>query len=81
MKLKPIRANMTELQLGDKTILFSYETPVAYFDRKTNKYHKTKNKLSQTTTRHIIQWTLHLSEGVNWWMEDQETLDNLVANK
>jgi len=29
MKIKPVGSNMTELQLDDVHVLFSYETPVA----------------------------------------------------
>lgn len=36
MKLNPIGSNMTEIEVGDKTILFSYKTPVAYATTETD---------------------------------------------
>ena len=54
MKLNPIKSNMTELELNDKVILFSYETPVAMCDY--SNIYKTDRYYSQTTTKHINQW-------------------------
>jgi hypothetical protein len=45
MQLKNIGSNMTELQLGDKTILFSYSTPVAYSEK--GSCYKTEKKMEQ----------------------------------
>jgi len=56
MELKPIKSNCTELKLNDYVVLFSYETPVAYYDRKTDKYYKTSTKWSRTTSKHINEW-------------------------
>ena len=67
MKLIPITANMTELQVGnindsyltyDLRILFSYQTPVAYsyLTSKGRQYFYTKEKYSKTTTKHINSW-------------------------
>lgn len=78
MKLDPIAPNMTEIDINTKRILFSYKTPVAYFDRLTNTYHKTSSRWSNTTQRHINKWVNHLSEPVNWIIDLQETLDNLI---
>ena len=54
MKLNPIKSNMTELELNDKVILFSYKTPVAICDY--SNIYKTDKYYSQTTTKHINQW-------------------------
>jgi hypothetical protein len=55
MKLNPIKANMTELQINDKLILFSYKTPVAcHIDQKG--YFQTEDYYSPTTTKHINLW-------------------------
>ena len=55
MKIKPIKANMTELVIDrDTTILFSYETPVAGWDDQGA--FRTDKHYSQTTTRHINQY-------------------------
>jgi hypothetical protein len=55
MNLTPIRANMTELQLNDGTvILFSYKTPVAA--RINGDAFQTAKRWSNTTSRHINEW-------------------------
>jgi hypothetical protein len=54
MKLNPIKSNMTELELNDKVILFSYKTPVAMCDY--SNIYKTDRYYSQTTSKHINQW-------------------------
>lgn len=56
MKLKPIKSNMTELEIGDKTILFSYKTPVAVIFENSNEVWKTEQHYSATTSRHVNQW-------------------------
>jgi len=54
MKLNPIKSNMTELELNNKVILFSYKTPVAMCDY--SNIYKTDRYYSQTTSKHINQW-------------------------
>jgi hypothetical protein len=56
MELTPIKANCTELNLSNYIVLFSYKTPVAYFDKKIGEYYKTSTKWSRTTSKHITQW-------------------------
>lgn len=60
MKLKQIGSNMTEVEFGATTILFSYSTPVAGFHpvHKPNEagHFKTSQWYSQTTTRHINKY-------------------------
>lgn len=78
MRLTPIKANMTELEIGNKRVLFSYKTPVAYQELTTiGDYYKTNKKWSQTTTRHINQWL----GGNGAKFVDQETIDNLVEGQ
>lgn len=58
MNLTPLGANKTEVTKGDKRILFSYQTPVA-FDVLTpegRKYYKTETYYSRTTSKHINSW-------------------------
>lgn len=38
-------------------ILYSYDTPVAYYNRVTQQLVITKERHSPTTTRHINKWT------------------------
>ena len=54
MKIKPIGSNMTELQVLDMSILFSYETPVAGYDGKGA--FRTEQKFSATTSKHINKY-------------------------
>lgn len=54
LELKPIASNMTELTVGDITILFSYQTPVAGWDSKGA--FRTSQHYSATTTRHISKY-------------------------
>ena len=55
MKIKSIGSNMTEVQIGDKTVLVSYETPVAYHEAGVG-YAKTSKYWSKTTSAHINKW-------------------------
>jgi len=79
MKLTPIKANMTELEIpcgNNETpirVLFSYQTPVATYDD-VNGYRRTTKKWSMTTTRHINQWM----KGFTGEEVDQSELDDLV---
>ena len=54
MKLRQVKSNVTELTIGDTTIMFSYQTPVAGYDDqgafRTDEYY------SVTTTRQINQY-------------------------
>lgn len=74
MNLNPIRANMTELELGGTRVLFSYRTPVAARIDGIGVF-RTSTRWSNTTQRHINQW-------LNGWKADekpQEYFDGLVA--
>ena len=55
MKLKQIGSNMTELDMGDVQVLFSYETPVAARTG-TGSLLRTSTRYSVTTTKHINKW-------------------------
>ena len=73
MYLKPIKANMTELELDNGiTILFSYETPVACST--VNGWFKTEQWYSKTTTRHVTQWL----EGIKAQIKPQSFFAELV---
>ena len=76
MQIKPIASNMTELEVNNTTILFSYSTPVAgYSDEgafRTDKYY------SVTTSKHINKYLggKHIGKVV-----PQSYIDQLVENK
>lgn len=79
MDLKPIKANMTEINVGTKSVLFSYKTPVAYFDYSNGAgngvYYKTNKFWSRTTSRHINSWL----NGNQAKEIEQSALDNLLS--
>ena len=54
MKLNPIASNMTEVEIGDTLVLFSYKTPVAC--RMGGHFYRTEKHWSVTTSRHINKW-------------------------
>ena len=54
MKLRQIKSNVTELIIDDKTIMFSYQTPVAGYDDQGA--FRTEQKYSVTTSRQINQY-------------------------
>ena len=56
IKLKPIASNMTLLDTPAHIVLFSYQTPVASYDKTKHEYYRTDKRWSQTTSRHINKW-------------------------
>ena len=75
MKLTPIRANMTELELSNGVrVLFSYQTPVAI--QNDSGYMRTSKSWSKTTSRHINQWI----GGQDAKQMPQEFFDGLVKH-
>ena len=62
MRLTPIAANQTELNLNNGTqVFFSYKTPVAAYTPSLG-YIRTATKWSSTTTRHINKWLEGITE-------------------
>lgn len=56
MKLVPLAANQTVIELNNGTeVFFSYKTPVAAFVPSTG-YVRTTEKFSRTTSKHINKW-------------------------
>lgn len=53
MILNVIKTNMTEVDMGNIVVLFSYKTPVVIIDREERIAYITDYKYSNTTTRHI----------------------------
>lgn len=75
MKLTPIAANQTELEISNGVkVFFSYKTPVAAYIPGQG-YIRTNRKWSRTTTRHINQWLVCLRSTE----VDQSVFDNLVG--
>lgn len=81
MKLNPIGSNMTEIESGDYTVLFSYQTPVAYH-KAGEGFAKTNKHWSATTTRHINKWLeyhgYNKERGDKLREFDQQLFDGLV---
>jgi hypothetical protein len=55
LKLTPIASNMTQVESGPLTVLFSYKTPVACHINGEG-FYRTSHKWSVTTSRHINKW-------------------------
>ena len=73
LHLTPLGPNMNEVRYGDKYVLFSYQTPVAYSDNEGNVY-VTSTKYSNTTSKHISKWV----NGRPFSKVNQEDIDKLV---
>ena len=56
MIVRNIKANVTEVDTQEYTILISYSTPVAARQRDTGDEYVTETRWSNTTTRHIRKW-------------------------
>lgn len=78
MNLNPIKANMTEIDLGNgRRVLFSYKTPVAMRELTScgMEYHVTNKYWSRTTSKHINAW-MPKDDRIE---HDQEYFDNLLV--
>ena len=75
IKLNPIRKNLNVLSLPMGELLFSYKTPVAFYEMNTGNYYRTQTKYSTTTTRHINQWL----EGRQATEKPQQFFDELTG--
>jgi len=74
MQLRPIANNQNEINTSEVSVLFSYETPVAYLDLETDQCFRTDRNWSQTTTKHINKWL----DGRTAALIAQEALDHLL---
>lgn len=76
MKLIPIAANMTELEIGEWIVMFSYSTPVAaqHIGHFPGLF-MTEKKWSVTTSRHITKW---LDGREDVYLKPQSFFDNLI---
>lgn len=73
MKLRPLGSNMNEVEVNGKSILFSYQTPVAGYDDQGA--FRTEEKFSVTTSKHI---NIYLGKGVGR-VVPQSYIEGLVA--
>jgi len=81
MKLIPIAANQTQLEIGTGVVVFfSYRTPVAAFIPGTG-YLRSNHKWSRTTSKHINQWLRRMTGSGSYAATevDQSVFDNLVG--
>ena len=80
MRITPIAANQTEVELSDGTcVLFSYKTPVAALVPGKG-WIRTSTKFSPTTSRHINRWLLDNVGRLDCVPSvDQSYIDQLVA--
>ena len=54
LNIKNVRSNMSELEVGGKSILFSYQTPVAGYD--DDGAFRSEDFFSVTTSKHINKY-------------------------
>ena len=81
MKLTPIAANQTELEIGTGVVVFfSYKTPVAAFIPGQG-YLRSNHKWSRTTSKHINQWLRRMTGSGSYAATevDQSVFDTLVG--
>lgn len=76
MKLKQLGHQQTEVEIGGKTVLFSYQTPVAYVDEDGVVY-VTTTKWSRTTSKNMNKWVGSLGVNNGYKEVDQTVLDDL----
>lgn len=74
MNLIPLAANMTEIVIGNRSVLFSYKTPVALHIEGIG-YIVTDKKWSRTTSKHINKF---LNGNKAYKTETQEYFDSLL---
>jgi hypothetical protein len=74
MRLNKLGPNKTEVIVGDRTVLFSYNTPVAYHVKGVG-YFVTEKKFSVTTSKHINQWL----DGAPKAIVSQEQVESAVT--
>ena len=79
MKITSLKANQTEIELNNGTLVFvSYNTPVAAFIPGTGIV-TTETKYSVNTTRHINAWVLDLAGPLaTSTTRPQEFFDSLI---
>jgi hypothetical protein len=73
LNLKKVGSNMTELEVGNTSILFSYQTPVAGWDDQGA--FRSSDWFSPTTTKHINKYLGGKDIGR---VVDQKYIENLV---
>ena len=80
LKLRQLASNMTEVEIGPYSILFSYQTPVAGHSPAMGHF-KTSTKYSSTTTRHINKYFAKEWGVVGGTVRevDQSIIDGLVV--
>jgi len=72
MKLNNIGNNQTEIVIGNRHVLFSYNTPVAFYEEGKDVAYKTHRFWSNTTSRHIGRFVKDFS---NVLVVDQEYIE------
>lgn len=80
LRIKPVGTNQTELHTSEWIVFFSYETPVAAYNKQHVKSYRTTKKFSVTTSKHINQW-LGMGRGVGKVEEiSQAEIERILEN-
>jgi len=77
MNLIPVAANQTEIEIGGKTVFFSYKTPVACHINGEG-YFRTDKQWSRTTSKHINQFIARNGGTGKTQTRPQSFFDSLV---
>ncbi len=80
VRLRQIGRDQYELDVGDRTFLFSYGAPVAVVDKKDGvKYESSDDGMTITTQRHVMNWMARV-EGEPKTLKQWE-IENLLERK
>lgn len=70
--------NMREVRYDDRSVLYSYTTPVAVLVHGDG-YYRTERKYSVTTSRHINMWLGKVHHADDVRTVDQSVIDQLAS--
>lgn len=80
MKLNIVKPNVTELIKDNFKIIFSYNTPIMIHFINTGNVSITKQKYSNTTTRHIKTWLADNNvSDMNQFKVEQSEIDQIAS--
>jgi len=73
------KANKFEIENEDVKILFSYDTPVAFKNKRNGKLYRTDKLFSPTTYKHIYEWVKNGKSLVVPHKEIEDVVEKLQA--
>lgn len=73
------QSNKFEIENDDMKILFSYNTPVAFKNKRNKKFYRTDKLFSPTTYKHIYEWVKNRKSLVVPHKEIEDAVKKLQA--